>query len=82
MISYESSKWYIKMWRLRWYLYAILLHMKNIINIEFLLEYLLELEDNTNKRLVRASWREVKRHIELSKMHKYSSEKIHYERED
>lgn len=80
MISYESCKWYVKLWRKRWYLYAIFLHVKNYINVELWIDYLLyqQLSDNEKKKL-RISWREIKRHVELSKMYKFSSK---YERED
>jgi hypothetical protein len=80
MISYESCKWYVKLWRKRWYLYAIFLHIKNYINVELWIDYLLyqQLSDNEKKKL-RISWREIKRHVELSKMYKFSSK---YERED
>lgn len=80
MISYESCKWYVKIWRKRWYLYAIFLHIKNFINVELWIDYLLfqELSDDEKKKL-KTSWKEIKRHIELSKMYKFSSR---YERED
>lgn len=80
MISYESCKWYIKMWRQRWYLYAIFLHIKNFIKVELWIDYLLsqQLDDSDNKKL-RTNWRDIKRHVELSKMYKFSSR---YERED
>ena len=80
MISYESCKWYVKIWRKRWYLYAIFLHIKNFINVELWIDYLLfqELSDDEKKKL-KTSWKEIKRHVELSKMYKFSSR---YERED
>jgi membrane-anchored glycerophosphoryl diester phosphodiesterase (GDPDase) len=80
MISYESCKWYVKLWRKRWYLYAIFLHIKNYINVELWIDYLLyqQLSDNEKKKL-RISWKEIKRHVELSKMYKFSSK---CERED
>jgi len=82
IISYESSKWYIKFWRQRWYLYALLLHSKNFINVELWTDYILKSFDNdlaTDNKKLRSSWREIKRHVELSKMYKFSSR---YERED
>ena len=74
MISYESSKWHVKMWRKRWYLYAIFLHIKNFINVDFYIDYLLyqKLSDNDSKKL-RASWKDIIKHVELSKMYKFSS---------
>jgi len=74
MISYESCKWYTKMWRQRWYIYAIFLHIKNYINVELWIDYILnqQLTDDDNKKL-RTNWRDIKRHVELSKMYKFSS---------
>jgi len=76
MISYEGSKWYIKTWRKRWYIYAILLHAKNFININLWLEMLLnkKLEGKTKKQL-RKNWRDIKYHVELSKMYKFSTKR-------
>lgn len=80
MMSYESAKWYIKIWRMRWYLYALFLHIKNYINVEIWLEYLLyqQLDDDRKKKIT-SSWKEIKTHVELSKMYKFSSK---IERED
>lgn len=74
MISYEASKWYIKMWRKRWYLYAIFLHVKNFINIDLWIDYLLyqQLTDDEKKNL-RTSWKDIIKHVELSKMSKFTS---------
>lgn len=74
MISYESCKWYIKLWRQRWYLYAIFLHIKNFINVELWIDYLLyqQLSDDDRKKL-RTSWKDIIRHVEWSKMCKFSS---------
>jgi len=74
MISYESSKWYIKAWRSRWYIYALFLHVKNYINVQLWLDYLLysQIEEQDRKKL-RIRWNEIKRHVELSKMYKFSS---------
>jgi len=74
MISYEASKWYIKIWRGRWYLYAIFLHIKNFIYIHLLLDMIFygELESKDKKEL-NSNWKEIKRHVELSKMYKFSS---------
>ena len=80
MISYESSKWYVKVWRQRWYLYAIFLHLKNYLNPIVGIEFLLggKLEDDTEKKM-KTNWKDIKRHVELSKMYKFSTK---YERED
>lgn len=82
MISYEGSKWYIKVWRQRWYAYAIFLHLKNFINVELWIDYLLykKLSDRDKKKL-KINWKQIKQHVELSKMYKFSS-KIRYEREE
>ena len=82
IISYEYSKWYVKIWRQRWYLYAIFLHIKNYLNPIVGIELLLggELEDDTEKKM-KTNWKDIKRHVELSKMYKFST-KTEYERED
>ena len=80
IISYESCKWNVKLWRQRWYLYAIFLHIKNYLNPMVVIELLLDgrLDLDTDKKM-RLDWRDIKRHIELSKMYKFSTK---YERED
>ena len=80
MISYEGSKWYVKLWRKRWYLYAIFLHILQYFNVEVWLELLLnqQLEDSDKKK-IKSEWKEMKRHVELSKMYKFSAK---YERDD
>jgi hypothetical protein len=80
MISYESAKWYVKLWRHRWYLYAIGLHINQYNNVDIWLEFLLhqKLEEKDEKKM-KSEWKEIKRHVELSKMYKFSSK---YERED
>ncbi len=77
--SYESCKWYVKIWRKRWYLYAIFLHIKNYLNPMIGFELLLDgkLDDDTRKTM-RLNWKDIKRHVELSKMYKFSTK---YERE-
>ena len=79
-ISYEASKWYIKALRHGWYLYAVLLHIKNMLNVELWIDFIFSdqyLEAEQKK--LRSSWKEIVRHVELSKMHKYISR---YERQD
>jgi len=80
IISYESSKWNVKLWRQRWYLYAIFLHIKNYISPMVGIEFLLngKLDSDTEKKM-KLNWNDIKRHVELSKMYKFSSK---YERED
>jgi hypothetical protein len=80
IISYESSKWNIKLWRQRWYLYAIFLHLKNYINPLIWIEFLLggNLDSDTEKKM-KINWKDIKYHVELSKMYKFSSR---YERQD
>lgn len=80
IISYESSKWHVKMWRQRWYLYAIFLHIKNYLDPMVGIELLLsgQLDDDTEKKM-KLNWKDIKRHVELSKMYKFSTK---YERED
>ena len=48
--SYEGSKWYVKLWRQRWYLYAITIHLKNYLNASLWIDYLLnkKLDKNNN----------------------------------
>jgi hypothetical protein len=73
MISYESSNKIIRIWRGRWYLYAIFLYLKNSINIDIITDYLVddELEDNDREKL-RQDWKDIKKHVELTRMNKYS----------
>ena len=80
IISYESSKWIVKLWRQRWYLYAIFLHVKNYLNPIIGVEFLLggKLDDDTAKKM-KLNWKDIKRHVELGKMYKFSTK---YERED
>lgn len=68
------------MWRKRWYLYAIYLHILQYFRIDLWVDFLLnqQLEDN-DKKNIKSEWKEIKRHVELSKMYKFSSK---YERED
>lgn len=84
MISYESSRWYIKIWRLRWYLYAIFLYIKITINIDIITDYLLdyitgEKYSKENSKELKSNWNDIKKHVELSKMYKFSTK---YKRED
>jgi len=77
IISYESSKWYIKLWRTRWYIYAIFLHFINYIDIKIIFHYFLkkEFEDDykDDKKILYNKWITIKKHIELSKMYKFST---------
>jgi hypothetical protein len=78
--SYEGSKWHVKLWRQRWYLYAILLHLKSYINVSLWIDYLLNKKlDKKDQKKLRTDWKQIKYHIELSKMYKFSAK---YERED
>jgi hypothetical protein len=73
MKSYESSNWFIKTWRKRWYIYAIFLHIKNLLNIYILIDLLLYKKiDNSTREKLRKEWKYIIKHIELSKMYKYS----------
>jgi hypothetical protein len=87
MISYEASKWYVKLWRQRWYLYAIFLHvfrnyLKLPVIIDFLLDVVINEDQHDENEKMRIKWRYIKRHVELTKMYKYTSKtKIYEERE-
>lgn len=72
-LSYESCEWYIKIWRTRWYLYAILLYIKEYINPQIWVDMILEqdIDDDTEEE-IRKSWKDIKKHVELSKMYKFS----------
>ena len=77
MISYEASKWYVKIWRNRWYIYAIYLHiksiLKNILKIEVVADYLLDNSlDSEIKENILSDWKMIIRHVEVSKMYKFS----------
>ncbi len=82
MISYESSKWYIKIYRKRWYFFAIFLYLKCYLNVDIWFNYLLDKKfDDKTKKILKIKWIEIKRHVELTKMSKYSSNYKNYERE-
>lgn len=74
MISYEASKWYIKLWRMRWYFYAIYLLIKLEFDASILIDLIIhsELDEKSDKKL-NSNWKTIKKHIELCKMCKYSS---------
>lgn len=73
MRSYESSKWHIKLWRGRWYIYAIFLFFKTLLNVELFLDFILSNEiEEEEKKSITSNWKEIKKHVELSKMCKYS----------
>jgi hypothetical protein len=83
MISYESSKWYVKMWRNRWYLYAIFLYIKELLHVEIFLEYLLETKLNKNQeKKLKKDWLYIKKHVELSKMLKLKHDPTLYREEE
>jgi hypothetical protein len=78
MNSYESSKWQIKLWRKRWYLYATFLFFLKYVDIELCVdlwvEYLFSESISDKKKLkLRKNWNDIKRHVELTKMCKYTS---------
>jgi len=52
MISYEASKWYVKLWRQRWYLYLMILHIKSYIDPELWMDYLLGVNKKNKNKLV------------------------------
>jgi len=79
IISYESSIWYIKVWRQRWYIYAIFLHAIDYINIEIWIDRLLGEKNDVTEKKLKKSWVDIKRHVEVSKMYKFS--KSNYERD-
>lgn len=75
--SYESSNLYVKIWRTRWYLYAIFLHIINYMNVTILIDFMLRNEisflykDDSKK--LKKNWILIKKHIEISKMYKFST---------
>lgn len=76
MKSYESCNWVIKVWRSRWYLYAILLHLKNLLVVNYFIELILNKKlEKKDKESLRDKWRYIIRHVELSKMCKYTTKK-------
>ena len=64
------------MWRKRWYIYAIYLHLKNLLAIEIIIDLLFnnKLQNNDKKKL-RKMWRYIIRHVELNKMCKLTTKK-------
>ena len=76
MKSYESCNWFVKMWRNRWYIYAIFLHLKDLLSINLLLDLLLDNKlDKKEKRKLENNWRYYIRHVELNKMCKLTTTK-------
>lgn len=78
MISYEASKWYVKLWRHRWYIYAIYLHfVRNYLKLSMLVDFVVDTivngDDLIEKEKLRENWKDIKKSVELSKMHKFSS---------
>lgn len=74
MISYESSKWYIKIWRHRWYIYATVLYLEKILKIGLLTDYIIDAEiGDSEKEQLSSDWKLIKKHVELSKMCKFST---------
>lgn len=81
-ISYEGSKWYVKLWRKRWYAYAVFLHLNNFIDTSLYIDLLLHKSiSRSKKRKLRNSWKSTIHYVELHKMHKLTSE-MRQERED
>lgn len=73
MKSYESSKWHIRLYRKRWYLYAIFLFIVETFKLSILVDYFLEKElDEKTTETIKSDWKEIKKHVELTKMNKYS----------
>lgn len=72
--SFESSNWYIKIIRARWYIYALILYIKELLKVELWIEYILEGNlDKKQREKLRQDWKSIKRHVELTKMLKYKS---------
>lgn len=70
MKSYKSSKWYIKTWRKRYYIIIPFIFIKeNIFKIDIIDLFLFQ--NISNKELIN-SWFDIKKHIDLTKLHKYS----------
>lgn len=83
-ISYESSKWYIKVWRWRWYIYMYLLYAKCYAKPELWIDYILDIfklsqfEDDMfdeEREILQQKLKHIKRYVELYKMHKLSPQK-------
>lgn len=71
-ISYDASKWYIKLLRHRWYLYAFLLHIKIYLKLSLLVDYIADNDiDSSDKDEIKNNWKIIKKHVELSKMYKF-----------
>lgn len=74
MLSYESSKWYVKIWRKRWYFIIPFLFIKiNFIRIDYF-DWLVEGElSGESEDKLWNSLGDIKRHIDLTKLKKYSA---------
>ena len=72
MKSYEGSKWHVKIWRKRWYFIIPFIFLKMNLFKEKTIDILIEgVGRNDRKRLIN-SWFAIKKHVELTKLHKYS----------
>lgn len=72
MKSYEASKWYVKLWRKRWYfLIPFIFFKRNLLNTK-LIEMIFEGATKDDRAKMINSWFDIKKSIELTKMHKYS----------
>jgi len=73
MKSYESSKYYIKLWRKRWYLYIPVLFIQRNLFKEKTIDMILDggIGRTDRKNLIN-SWFDIKKHIDLTKLQKYS----------
>lgn len=86
-ISYEASKWYIKVWRQRWYIYAIFLYILNLLKLNIIIDFIIDIvidenDEFSQEKKIRQDWKYIKRHVELTKMYKYTIKRKFYERED
>lgn len=68
--SYESCKWYVKIWRSRWYFIIPFIFIKRNFKISYL--FFIYQPDSTEREKSINSWFDIKKHIELCKLHKYS----------
>jgi len=72
MVSYESSKWYVKLFRKRWYLYIPFLFIKRNLFKHRTVDVIIEGIGKEERKTLINSWFNIKKHIELTKLHKYS----------
>jgi hypothetical protein len=72
MKCYESSKWYVRIWRKRWYFIIPCIFIKRNIWHPRTLNMIIEQPNKHDRKILINSWFEIKKHIELTKLQRFS----------